>query len=34
MTVVGFRGDGESADLSMVDYLADDADELRAVLLG
>jgi len=34
MTTVGFRGDGEAADLSMVDYLADDAAELRAVLLG
>jgi HAD superfamily hydrolase (TIGR01509 family) len=33
MTVVGFRGDGEASDLSMVDYLADDAEELRAVLL-
>ena len=34
MTVVGFRGDGEAADLSMVHHLADDAAELRAVLLG
>jgi len=34
MTTVGFRGDGEAADLSMVHHLADDAAELRAVLLG
>jgi len=34
MTTVGFRGDGEATDLSMVDYIADDAEELRAVLLG
>jgi len=33
MTTIGFRGDGEAADLSMVDYLADDAAELRALLL-
>ena len=34
MTTVGFRGDGEATDLSMVDHLADDAAELRTVLLG
>jgi len=33
MTTVGFEGDGEATDLSMVDYLAGDARELRAVLL-
>jgi HAD superfamily hydrolase (TIGR01509 family) len=34
MTVVGFRGDGEDTDLSMVHHIAADADELRALLLG
>jgi len=34
MTTVGFRGDGEATDLSMVQSLAGDAEELRAVLLG
>jgi HAD superfamily hydrolase (TIGR01509 family) len=34
MTVVGFRGDGETTDLSMVDYIAADAAELRSLLLG
>ncbi|WP_284010777.1 HAD family hydrolase [Haloarcula pelagica] len=34
MTTVGFRGDGDETDLSMVDHVAGDAAELRAVLLG
>jgi HAD superfamily hydrolase (TIGR01509 family) len=34
MTTVGFRGDGDETDLSMVDHLAGDAAQLRAVLLG
>lgn len=34
MTVVGFRGDGEDTDLSMVEYVVEDAEELRALLLG
>jgi HAD superfamily hydrolase (TIGR01509 family) len=34
MTVVGFSGDGEDTDLSMVHHIANDADELRALLLG
>lgn len=34
MTTVGFQGDGEATDLSMVQSLAGDAEELRAVLLG
>jgi len=34
MTTIGFRGDGADTDLSMVDYLAADAGELRALLLG
>ncbi|WP_254272611.1 HAD family hydrolase [Haloarcula marina] len=33
MTTVGFRGDGDETDLSMVQHLADDAESLRAVLL-
>ena len=34
MTVVGFRGDGADADLSMVHHIADDTAELRALLLA
>ena len=34
MRTIGFHGDGEKADLSMVDELASDADGLRAVLLS
>ncbi|MBX0322325.1 HAD family phosphatase [Halomicroarcula sp. F13] len=34
MTTVGFRGDGDATDLSMVHHLADDADDLRTLLLG
>ncbi|MBV0925812.1 HAD family hydrolase [Halomicroarcula limicola] len=34
MTTVGFRGDGDETDLSMVNYLADDAEGLRALILG
>jgi len=34
MTTVGFRGDGDETDLSMVHETADDAEALRQVLLG
>ncbi|EMA25628.1 HAD family hydrolase [Haloarcula marismortui] len=34
MTTVGFRGDGDETDLSMVHETADDAASLRQVLLG
>ncbi|SDX18853.1 haloacid dehalogenase superfamily, subfamily IA, variant 3 with third motif having DD or ED [Haloarcula vallismortis] len=34
MTTVGFRGDGDETDLSMVHEIADDATTLREVLLG
>jgi HAD superfamily hydrolase (TIGR01509 family) len=34
MTTVGFRGDGDETDLSMVHKTADDAETLRQVLLG
>ncbi|WP_324759989.1 HAD family hydrolase [Haloarcula sp. GH36] len=34
MTTVGFQGDGDETDLSMVDHVAGDAAQLRAVLLG
>lgn len=34
MTTVGFQGDGEATALPMVEYLASDAAELQAVLLG
>ncbi|MEF8827970.1 MAG: HAD family phosphatase [Haloarcula sp.] len=34
MTTVGFRGDGDETDLSMVHETADDAETLRALLLG
>ncbi len=34
MTTVGFRGDGDETDLSMVHETADDAASLRQVLLA
>ncbi|WP_135303312.1 HAD family hydrolase [Haloarcula amylovorans] len=33
MTTVGFRGDGDETDLSMVQHVADDAESLRALVL-
>jgi HAD superfamily hydrolase (TIGR01509 family) len=33
MTTIGFCGDGEEHDLSMVEYLAVDAEELRELLI-
>ncbi|WP_424002182.1 HAD family hydrolase [Haloarcula salina] len=34
MTTIGFRGDGDETDLSMVDHVASGSADLRALLLG